>query len=158
MRSSAVLSANELYRYSLTREWEYGGGRCLFIMLNPSTADASIDDATIRKCIGFAKRWGFEALDVGNLFAWRSRHPKVLQNVPDPVGPENDKHLLELASRASRIVVAWGNHGSLYDRGSHVLRLLRSTLTATPLCFRITKQGQPEHPLYQRLDAGLIEF
>src|SRR5579859_5937119 len=93
MRAGATFSACRTYRYRLWRSWEPRGSRCVFVGLNPSTADESTDDATIRKCVGFAKRWGFGAIEVVNLFAYagvRSTDPRSLLGVSDPVGPDND--------------------------------------------------------------------
>jgi len=114
-------------------------------MLNPSTADASQDDATIRRCIGFAKLWGFGTLIVGNLFALRSTDPKALYGHPDPVGPENDKHLVSISQSARKIICAWGTHGKLRDRGREVAdRLEFFPLSA----LKVTADGHPGHPLY----------
>ena len=116
----------------------------MFIMLNPSTADANRDDPTIIKCIQFARNWDYGELMVGNLFAWRSPKPEDLLSVSDPVGPHNDAALLELAQRASRIVAAWGNRGELYGRSQTVRQMLSRPLYA----LHITGSGQPGHPLY----------
>lgn len=109
----AVVTGN--YRYALWRRWTDGvraegatDGLCLFVMLNPSTADAFVDDPTLKSCIRLAKGWGFGRLAVGNLYGWRSPKPKNLLTAPDPVGPDNDEWLDELLSEASRVVVAWG--------------------------------------------------
>jgi hypothetical protein len=114
-------------------------------MLNPSRADATRDDPTLRRCLGFARAWGYGALDVVNLFAWRTSNPAALRHVPDPVGPDNDRTLVEVAHRADLVVAAWGNHGVIANRHQVVCSLLRST----PLfCLDVTQQGQPRHPLY----------
>lgn len=153
----ATFSPCGLYRYRLSRSLEGGVGVCLFVMLNPSTATADVPDPTITRCTDFARRWGYARLDVANLFAWRLTDSKKLKLVAEPVGPDNDRHIQELAVGAHRIVVAWGNNGTLHGRGSHVLKLLRSASSCVPLCFRVTKTNQPEHPLYQRGDSVLIE-
>lgn len=145
--SGATISECGLYRYRLWRSWG-PGDRVLFVMLNPSTADATADDPTIRKCVAFAKMWGFGGMDVANIFALRSTDPKALYSAPDPVGPLNDTALRILARICPRIVCAWGNHGALHGRGRKVAAMLAEE-GATPLCFRLTKPGQPEHPLYQ---------
>lgn len=151
---SAVLSHCGTYRYSLTRRWPGGAGVCVWIMLNPSTADHTVDDPTIRRCIGFSQAWGFKSLEVVNLFGLRSTDPAALRKAADPIGPDNDEHLLLAAAHAARIVVAWGNHGALLGRGARVIELLGSRQR---FCFRLTKQGHPEHPLYQKNASELIE-
>ena len=143
----ALLSPCGRYRYRLTREWLMGEGTVLFVMLNPSTADAETDDPTIRRCIGFAQRWGFRGLAVGNLFAWRATDPRELRQAIDPVGPENDRHLVEMSHAANAVIAAWGAGGG--RRGQYALRLLRGTVEHLGL----TKQGYPRHPLYLRADA-----
>ncbi len=146
----AVLSRCGRYRYRLHRSWLMGEGTVLFIMLNPSTADAELDDPTIRRCIGFARRWGFQELVVANLFAWRATDPRELKRASDPVGPENDEHLIALSGDADAVIAAWGVHGGYKNRNWVVRRLLRGTVEHLGL----TKQGHPRHPLYLRADAA----
>lgn len=112
-------------------------------MLNPSTADAARDDPTIRRCLALARAWGFGALAVGNLFAFRTPCPQLLRTVPDPVGPDNDAWLRRLRAESALVVAAWGNHGSLHGRDRAVRPLLEG---AQILGF--TRQGRPRHPLY----------
>lgn len=150
-QSSAVLSEDGAYRYRLSRVWAEGS-RCTFIMLNPSTADAQIDDATIRRCIGYAKTWGHGALDVVNLFALRSTDPEGLYGHADPIGPENDQHLIDVARAATTIVVAWGAHGGHLGRDVAVLDLLRRYASVAPMALAFTADGKPRHPLYLRAD------
>jgi hypothetical protein len=143
--SGATLSPCGLYRYSLWRKWDESQPLCTWIMLNPSTADASKDDPTIRRCIGYSKRWGFGGLLVANLFALRATDPRVLQTAPDPVGPENDAYLLNAASNTAKVVCAWGNWGDLRGRSEAVCRLLQGV----PLYrLGLTELGEPSHPLY----------
>jgi hypothetical protein len=120
----AVLSVSRDYRYTLTREWDQGGGTLNVIGLNPSTADETQDDPTIRRCVGFAKRWRFGRLVMTNLFAFRSTAPARLYEAADPIGPENDTHLLEEARKASEVLCAWGAHGKLHGRGAAVAEAL----------------------------------
>ncbi len=147
---SAILSPCGRYRYSLTRTFFTGRGRVLFVMLNPSTADAEIDDPTIRRCIGFARRWGFQELAVANLFAWRATDPRELRQAVDPVGPENDRHLMRLSGCADAVIAAWGARGNYHNRAAEVLGLLEGAIEHLGL----TKQGHPKHPLYLRADVG----
>jgi hypothetical protein len=90
---AAAFSRDGRYRYALWREWDAAKPCVLFIGLNPSSADDRRDDPTIRRCTGFARRWGFGRLAVGNLFALRTPHPSQLRRVPSPVGPRNDRWL-----------------------------------------------------------------
>ncbi len=143
---SAELSACRRYRYSLMRQWSSKPG-CLFIGLNPSTADELTDDPTIRRCIGFAHDWGYGKLVMANLFAFRSTDPTLLLRIKDdPVGPENDKHLLSLAADAI-IIIAWGANGACTYRSGHVLNLLEGAGSKI-YCLGKTKHGHPKHPLY----------
>lgn len=143
--SSAVISPCGGYRYRLERQWDEEEAKVAFLMLNPSTADASQDDPTIRRCIGFAKAWGFGGLIVGNLFALRSTDPKALYSHPDPIGPDNNSHLDAIAHAAELIVCAWGTHGALHGRGREVAERLDDRNLAA---LRLTADGHPGHPLY----------
>lgn len=152
---SAVISDCGTYRYRLSRSWA-AGPRMLFVMLNPSTADASIDDPTIRRCIGFAKRQGCGFLQVVNLFAYRATDPDALLNCPvDPVGPENYRHIKAATEEATYVVAAWGAHKSATPAAVSILPP-RASLIA--LCLGRTKSGAPRHPLYVRGDAPLISW
>ncbi len=145
--TGAILSPCTKYRYLLSREWEQTEkGTCLFVMLNPSTADASQDDATIRRCVFFASKFGCNRLEVVNLFAYRATNPKDLPvSRREARGPENVKHIEEAVRRASTIIIAWGAHDT---RGEHesVLWVLRSTSRRSVWCLGLTKEGAPRHP------------
>lgn len=155
MDKSATISPCGLFRYDLLRVWRPSGGLVNFIGLNPSTADAQKDDPTIRRCRAFAIRWGYGGFVVTNLFAFRSTDPQAMKRAADPVGPENDAYLSKWSRNAAVVVAAWGNHGAFAGRGDKV----RDELLEPPVsCFRMTKQGQPEHPLYQPTQAILIAF
>lgn len=150
----ATLSPCRRYRYALWREWLMGDGTCLFVMLNPSTADGDHDDATVRRCISFAQRWGYRRLAVANLFALRSTDPKLLKTSKSPIGPDNDRHIHDLAAGAAAIYAAWG---ALPDLFSHRERHVRAILRAAGPPVRVlalTKNGHPRHPLYL---AGTVE-
>lgn len=135
------------YRYLLWRRWEASAAGVLFVMLNPSTADARRDDPTIRRCIGFARAWGFGGVEVVNLFAWRATLPRELRRAADPIGPRNDQVIAEAAARAQAVIVAWGIHGVHLGRGDDVAHLLAA---ARPRCLGATATGAPRHPLYVR--------
>jgi hypothetical protein len=157
MKSTAIISEDGIYRYELTREWDEGR-HALWIMLNPSTADASQDDPTIRRCISFSQRWGFGGLRVCNLFALRATDPKELLGCPDPVGPENDDYILKNAELASCVHLAWGTKGALKGRAEAVVQLLRATGRQYLLCLGTTKDGHPKHPLYIRSDVQPLPY
>lgn len=115
----------------------------MFIGLNPSTADETQDDPTIRRCIAFAKAWGYAALCMTNLFAFRATDPKDMMAATDPVGEDNDAHLLAMAEKAGVIVAAWGVNGTYKGRDAKVRKLI-------PMlhCLSLTKHNHPAHPLY----------
>ena len=140
----ATFSQCGRYRYTLRRQWDNSKPYVMFVMLNPSTADAVQDDPTVRRCIGFAQTWGYGGLLVGNIFALRSTNPNALYGLIDPVGPDNDAALEALHSEAALTVAAWGVHGKIYGRGASVLQLLASPV----YCLGTTKEGYPRHPLY----------
>lgn len=141
--NNAELSPCRRYRYSLIRRFA-PGPYAMFIGLNPSTADETADDPTIRRCVAFAKSWGFGALVMTNLFAFRATDPRAIRAVADPVGSENNGALLDSAIGAGVIVAAWGAHGEYMRRDAHVKAMLPGMLC----CLRLTKGGHPGHPLY----------
>lgn len=148
--SSAHLSDDGCHRYRLTRRW--GDGPALgWCMCNPSTADHTVDDPTIRRCLGFARAWGYEAIEVVNLWSWRATDPTdVLRNLADASNPVTDTVLLEVAEVCRTIVVAWGFSGGTpwgKERARAVLGLL-SFHDAELLCLGRTNNGSPRHPLY----------
>lgn len=152
-RGAAVFSPCGAYRYRLERTVTPQLERVVaFIMLNPSTATEHVDDPTIRRCIGFARSWDAGRLVIGNLFALRATDPRVMKAHAEPVGPDNDQHLLAVAREAHLVVCAWGNHGAHRGRAREVVELLRGA-GAELHSLRITKAGQPEHPLYQAADT-----
>jgi hypothetical protein len=142
-----------MYRYQLRRQWD-DGPLVAFIGLNPSTADETQDDPTIRRCIGFAKRWGYGGLIMANLFAFRATNPRVMRDAASAaVGPLNDAHLEAVYWESAMIVAAWGAGGSYRNRDREVARLL-----GTMMALGFTKNGHPRHPLYVRADASLVEY
>jgi hypothetical protein len=120
----------------------------MVIGLNPSTADAQSDDPTVRRCIGYARDWGYGGLCLANLFAFRARRPEAMKAAADPVGPENDHHLQAMAAQAALKLAAWGVHGRHLGRDAEVAALLPSLH-----CLRLSLGGHPMHPLY--LPRGL---
>jgi len=148
-RKDAVISDCGLYRYRLTRTWDDSKPTVAVIMLNPSTADATEDDPTIRRVLDYAKQWGYGTLAVGNLFALRTSDPNNIYKHESPVGPKNDEYLQKIVDEAEMVVVAWGTGGSIQCREQKVADLLDVDFYALDT----TKDGHPNHPLYQPKDA-----
>lgn len=149
----ARLSDDKKYRYLLWRKWDFSLPCVVWIMLNPSTADANKDDATIRRCIGFAQRWGFGGIDVVNLFAYRATNPRDLFEAGDPVGPENDSMINAMLEGRNDdlFMAAWGCFPKyLGNRDKDVLDLLKSRRVE---CLGVTKEGYPKHPVYLANDT-----
>jgi hypothetical protein len=155
IKRRAEFDSSGTYRYSLWRAWETAAPTIGFVMLNPHRADDVVDDPTIRRCIGFAQSWGYGSLEVVNLFAYRTGNPLELRQVLDPIGAENDRYLISLSDRVERIMLAWGNFGSLGDRHLAVMPLLTSQ---TLYCLGMTKTAQPKHPLYLNRNIVPIAF
>lgn len=157
MKKSAVISDCGLYRYSLTRDWSDFNEESKVLMivgLNPSTADAINDDPTIRRCVGFAKSWGFNKIIMTNLFAYRSTDPGVLSvSSVEPVGKLNDDYLKKISAQANMTLVAWGSNHMVGSRDLLVLKLLKN-----PKCLGVTKAGHPKHPLYIKGDTRPIAY
>lgn len=142
IESSAEFSDDRVYRYTLWRIWERTD-YVMFIGLNPSTADETKDDPTIRRCIGFAEDWGFGGLCMVNIFAYRATLPEDMKKAKDPIGPKNDYHITLCGMRSGLNVAAWGVHGIHNGREKEIPALLPS------LChLGLTKGGHPRHPLY----------
>jgi hypothetical protein len=164
MIRDAVISEDGVYRYRLTRCW--GTGRrsaLLWVMLNPSTADDLIDDPTIRRCIAYSTDWGFEALEVVNLYAYRATEPRGLGSAHDPIGPNNDRFITDAASTAEACVVAWGQTrpmGGSFTGGFHdarVRRVLRM-IGDNAMCLGTTADGAPRHPGRVAARQHLVPF
>jgi hypothetical protein len=167
VRQSAVLSEDEVYRYSLVRRWHFPGlldlertdAPATFIMLNPSTADGTLDDPTIRRCVGFARDLGLAGIVVLNLYAYRATEPADLWQAQrsgvDVVGPETDRLIVSAAARCrtygTPLVAAWGA-GAKTGRVAEVLELVRAAGTRLT-ALGLTKAGAPRHPLYVRGDT-----
>ncbi len=148
----AMFSPCKRYRYDLIRDLGRQGPTLTVVMLNPSTADATKDDPTIRRVIGFAKAWRYGAVHVFNLFALRATDPHEMLAADDPIGPENDAHLeraLTAAKADGRFVLAaWGVHGGHRSRDFYVRHKLVDGVAWK--CLGQTQAGHPKHPLYVR--------
>jgi len=151
VRKRAVISADGKYRYLLERCWSEGP-TITFVMLNPSTADADIDDPTIRRCMGFAKKLGYGGLRVVNLYAFRATNPKDLWTVGDPIGEENDDYLLQALQESKLVIAAWGINAK-QDRIKEISNLMGARKF---FALGLTKDGNPRHPLYVHSDASLV--
>ena len=150
---NATFSSCRTYRYSLSRIWDKKKKFALFIGLNPSTADEKVDDPTIRRCVNYAKNWGYGGFLMVNLFAYRTTLPSKLKKVKYPIGKNNDKYIVKLSKKADITIAAWGNNGKLYSRDKQVLILVPNLM-----CLKINKSGQPAHPLYLKKDLKLINY
>ncbi len=140
---NARFSSCKRYRYRLEREWSEGEGTVLFIGLNPSTADHRNDDPTIRRCVRFAKDWGYRRMQIVNLFAWRATYPEDLLAADDPVGRNNDRWIARSHREADLTIACWGNHGEHLARD----RVIKKKLDRLH-CLRMNRSAQPAHPLY----------
>jgi hypothetical protein len=149
-QGNARFSDCRRYRYALSRVWCAESPTVLFLMLNPSTADAEKFDPTVRRCFGYAKTWGYGVMRVANLFAYRATKPKDLieahRSGVDVIGPENDEAIRSAAKMSDLILCAWGAKAFSAPRAQAV----EAILAEYPLhCLRETQLGQPVHPLYQ---------
>jgi hypothetical protein len=156
---SAQFSDCGLYRFTLERKWDPALENCCWIMLNPSTADADADDPTVRKCVGFSKRWGFGSIVVVNLYAYRATDPRVLKLLPitngisEAIGMGNNRHIVEQITSAGRIVCAWGNNATVH-RANTVLQM--DCLVGKYVWhLGLTKSGKPRHPLMLSYETHL---
>ena len=148
MKRDVVFSRDKQYRYLLSRVWEEHLPIVTFVGLNPSVADDVDDDPTTKRCMDFAKRWGFGGVKLVNLFAHVSTDRKALRTTLDPIGPENDDYLISSYKNSDIIVAAWGNDGKLLSRA----RMVRKHIPVM-LCLDINKSGEPKHPLYVKSGA-----
>lgn len=153
IRRSAVLSPCDKYQYWLLREWDASLPCALLIGLNPSKADARVDDQTIRKDIGFAKLWGCGSIMKGNLYGIRSTDPKGIFRVDDPVGPGNDDALLEMRRMCQLVVFCWGSDKAADRRSGYVVRMFPDAK-----CLGKTAGGHPRHTLYLPYNTPLENY
>lgn len=154
--SGAYFSECRTWRYHLWRRWDSDKLPIAFIGLNPSTADELNDDPTVRRCIRFAKRWGYGSMYMLNLFALRSTDPKLLYEHEDSVGNENHEIILNVCLGMDKIVLCWGNHGAHLGQGDILVEKLRQEGYVNKLwTFGLTKKQQPKHPLYLKNSTEL---
>lgn len=156
-QSGAHFSRCRRYRYLLWRDWDPSRHKLAFCMLNPSTADEVANDPTVARCEVRARRLGFGGLIVINAYAWRSTDPDVLPTVEDPVGPDNDAVIANVAANANMLICGWGKHATHLNRGRRVLEIIRAA-GARPMALKLNKDGSPQHPLYIGYDAQPVEM
>lgn len=152
MIKTARLSDCRKYRYELRRKWG-DGPLVAFIGLNPSTADETEDDPTIRRCVAYARGWGYGEMCMVNLFAFRATSPSDMKREDDPEGPENLSTLKQVISEARQTVAAWGTHGAFKNQGARI-----SSMFPRLWCLSKTSGGFPGHPLYLRADLMPVPF
>lgn len=160
MLPKAIFSPCRRYRYMLTRQWDATLPYVCFIGLNPSTADENLDDPTIRRCIAFAKRWGYGGIIMINLFAYRATDPRDMKKQLYPHGSENNRWIKEAGKEANLMIACWGTHGVYRERGAQVKRMLQAYFgDMIRLChLGLTKDGYPKHPLYLKGDLVPIDW
>lgn len=156
MEKTAVLSGCRTYRYELRRVWEPSLPLVACIGLNPSKADEATDDPTIRRCVGFAQRWGMGGLIMVNLFGYRSTDPTTMFRTLANVGDQNDRHVCKAVSEAALSVAMWG--ALPRDAESRQRKILDSLQDVTLKCFGTTKGGFPKHPVRLSYETPLEVF
>ena len=156
-RATARFSADRVFRYELTRTWDESLPSVNFLMLNPSTADAFQLDPTNRRCVGFAKAWGYGSIVTTNIFGFRSTDPTALRRTTDPVGTQNDAAILRASAQADLVIAAWGVHGEYLGRGAQVRSLIEKSGVSMHI-LRLTKAGHPGHPLYVSADTAPMRW
>ncbi len=158
MDRAATFDGTGLYRYRLDRRWKIEEEkRVTFVMLNPSTADASKEDPTIRRCMGFAQRMSFSVMTVVNLFAVRATNPEMIRLTADPVGPANDFYIRQACQASMMVICAWGAYPHLDGRDHNAWPNIRP-FCSNVYCYGLTKKGAPKHPLYLPGDSELLPF
>ena len=150
---TTVFSPERAYRYRLKQTWDPALPHIVYCLLNPSTADEQKNDPTVERCERRARATkGCGASEIINIFAYRATNPLNMKAQTDPVGPDNDHHIIEAAKGALMVICGWGNHGAYMGRGKMVEKLLRDN--GIPLHYlRLGKEGQPGHPLYIGYDV-----
>lgn len=157
LENDAVISECGRYRYLLRRTWDHAKPRALLVMLNPSTADATIDDATIRSCVRLLSGQGYGSMEVVNVFAYRSTDPNELSKQADPFGPRNHDVVRAAIHRCDVVICAWGAYPPARQHAVQILNDARMHRPAV-YCFGKTKAGAPKHPLYIKSGTSLEVF
>jgi hypothetical protein len=158
-KHGAIISPCSKFRYLLWRKIRQEGAIVTYISLNPSTADADSDDPTVRRLAGFTDRWRYSKMNLVNLFAFRSTDPKNLKRAEDPIGPENNAHIVAAVEESILTVLCWGNGGHLRGRARAVCDLVYEKCPSAKIVhFGLTKRLFPRHPLYIRNDTPLRDY
>lgn len=157
LERDAVISDCGKYRYLLRRTWDHSKPRCLYVMLNPSTADAEVDDATIRSCIRLAKGMGYGSFEVVNIFGLRATDPAELAKADDPLGPLNERIVSAAIDRCDIVILAWGAHQMAARKATFLIGHIRARKPAV-YCLGKTKAGAPKHPLYIKSGTPLEAY
>ena len=157
LENDAVISECGKYRYLLRRTWDHNRPRALLVMLNPSTADATLDDATIRSCVRLLNGQGYGSMEVVNVYAYRATDPSELAKQADPFGPCNEATVAAAVARCDVVVCAWGAYPPAREHARRILNEARSRRPAV-YCFGKTKAGAPKHPLYIKSGTPLQAF
>lgn len=156
---TAIYSDCEKYRYVLTRRFDQDNSKvCNFIMLNPSTATAWKNDPTVARCCKYAQRWGYGALIVTNIFAYRATDPKEMKSQDSPFGDDNAYWLRMAAEMSELRVCAWGTNGAFRHQDKAIIWLMKQEPSQELHCLEVTKHGYPKHPLYCRGDLKPIPY
>ena len=151
---SAIIKGN--YRYSLKREWDdYNLNKAVFVLLNPSTADDTLDDRTTQRCISFAKKMGCGSLELVNVFAYRCTNWRELKELSkeEAIGPENQFYLENALHSGAKILVGWGENCTIHHKDYQ--ELAEWFKGYSPYCLGVTKEGHPRHPLYVKSDTPI---
>ena len=157
INSEVIYSDCERYRYSLSRIWDSNRQNVLFVMLNPSTADEFKNDPTVERCERRARMLNFGAFCVCNIFAWRETNPHNLIKISNPIGKDNNLHILRASCSANLVICAWGVHGKHLNRDKEVTKLLLDNNTKL-YHLGLTKENHPKHPLYIPYSQEIIPW
>lgn len=139
--NGAEFSSCRKYRYALWRIWDERKPLVMFIGLNPSTANESTDDPTIRRVVSFAVKWGYGGVYMMNLFAWVTPYPVELKKCKDPLG-DNDGWLETISIRCDRVICSWGAFKEARERAKKVMEMFEGYALV------VNSDGTPRHPLY----------
>lgn len=154
--NGAIIDKTRKYRYLLWRTWDDTKSYASFILLNPSKANKNKSDLTVDKCLAFAQKWELGGIEIVNLFAYRSPKKEILKTISDPIGPENDRYILESVKNASLVVAGWGNDGLYLNRDQEVMNLVKDHCIL--YCLLKNKSGCPTHPRDLSINLQLSKF
>lgn len=153
----ASFNEDRTCRYTLWRKWDSRKGMVAFVGLNPSTANETVNDPTVRRCINFARKWGYGGIYMLNIFAYRATDPSEMKKQEHLDLQDNIEKIVEVARECDLVVGCWGVHGSFMGQGKKVVEVLGKNGIKL-YCLGITKDGHPKHPLYLRGDLKPVLF